>query len=189
MLPSSCSSRSSASCRGWLISDLSYRSDCEQHNNQNVEELFPKCNSRHDVWSQRNNRKYYKQIIRSNFPLEPKYQHWLGGQKGSRCLNSVGRTLNLDKLACFGFSLRCSWMQQTTASFLWCRLSHFLTAFRFGCYTYFSIWDATQKHLETLFSSVSSLSLSFISRSLRCSLFVTLAVSLSLNCVSSVHRI
>lgn len=191
MLPSSCSCRSSASCRGWLISDLSYRSDCAQRNNQNVEELFPKCNSRHDVWSQRNNRKYYKQIIRSNFPLEVSA---LTGRTKSIsmlefCLNPCRRTLNLDKLACFGFSLRCSWMQQTTASFLWCRLSHVLTAFRFGCYTYFSIWDATQKHLETLFSSVSSLSLCFISRSLRCSLFVTLAVSLSLNCVSSVHRI
>lgn len=86
------------------------------------------------------------------------------------CLNPCRRTLNLDKLACFGFSLRCSWMQQTTASFLWCRLSHVLTAFRFGCYTYFSIWDATQKHLETLFSSVSSLSLSVLSLGLSAAL-------------------
>lgn len=86
------------------------------------------------------------------------------------CLNPCRRTLKLDKLACFGFSLRCSWMQQTTASFLWCRLSHVLTAFRFGCYTYFSIWDATQKHLETLFSSVSSLSLSVLSLGLSAAL-------------------
>lgn len=86
------------------------------------------------------------------------------------CLNPCRWTLNLDKLACFGFSLRCSWMQQTTASFLWCRLSHVLTAFRFGCYTYFSIWDATQKHLETLFSSVSSLSLSVLSLGLSAAL-------------------
>lgn len=84
------------------------------------------------------------------------------------CLKPCRQTLNLDKLACF--SLRCSWMQQTTASFLWCRLSHVLTAFGFGCYTYLSIWDTTQKHLETLFSSVSSLSLSVSSLGLSAAL-------------------